>query len=169
MDQTQYPHMVFYLHKNPDMDIADVIAANIAALIESHPGLDTSKKIAARAGVGFGTIQRARKGDGNITIEKLTAIAGAFGRHPAELMIERPATANIDTNGDYARTIEGSCQRIHDAAVARPVITLPDPRLKEITTLAERIDDAGLARLVGYAQRLAEERPRAARKGNAAR
>ena len=171
MDSLQYPHMVFCLGKTPNMDIAKVISANIAGLMATHPGLDTIKKIASRSGVGFGTVQRARNGDGNITIEKLTAIANAFGRHPAELLIEQPTLPVLESNGEYSRTIEGTCQRIQDAAAEQRanIIPLPDSRLKELLGIAERIDDQALAYLIGYAQRLAEENTKAARKGNGAR
>lgn len=75
--------MAFYFGENPDMDIAKIISINLTALMDGTPALDTIKKVEQKSGVGFGTIRRAKKGDANITVEKLTAIAQAFKRHPA--------------------------------------------------------------------------------------
>lgn len=69
------------------MDIAKVISQNLTSWMEATPALDTFKKLSVRSGVGFGTVQRAKNGDGNITVEKLAAIAQAFGRQPAELLV----------------------------------------------------------------------------------
>jgi len=68
------------------MDITDHIASNLDTWMASTPNLDTLKKVAARSGVGFGTVQRARNGDGNTTIKNLTAIAKAFNRSIEELL-----------------------------------------------------------------------------------
>lgn len=68
------------------MDISAVIATNLSSWMESTPGLDTVQKVEAKSGVGFGTVRRARKGEGNLTVEKLAAIANAFGRTAAELV-----------------------------------------------------------------------------------
>jgi len=76
--------------ENPFMDTAAIISTNLTAWMAATPGLDTLQKLEARSGVGFGTIRRAKNGDGNITVDKLTAIAAAFGRLPAELMTPAP-------------------------------------------------------------------------------
>lgn len=72
------------------MDISKTIAANLSAWMAATPELDTIQKVEAKSGVGFGTVRRARNGDGNITVEKLTAIAAAFRQPPAALLT--PAT-----------------------------------------------------------------------------
>jgi len=72
------------------MDISDTISANLSAWMAAAPDLDTLKKVAAKSGVGFETVRRARNGDGNITVEKLAAIAAAFRQPPAALLT--PAT-----------------------------------------------------------------------------
>jgi transcriptional regulator with XRE-family HTH domain len=69
------------------MDISKVISANLTAWMESTPALDTFKKLATKSGAGFGTVQRAKNGDGNITVEKLSMIAAAFGRAPSDLLV----------------------------------------------------------------------------------
>lgn len=68
------------------MDISATISENLSDWMSRTPTLDTFKKLSAKSGVGFGTVQRAKNGDGNITVDKLTAIAAAFGRTPAELL-----------------------------------------------------------------------------------
>lgn len=74
------------------MDISKIIAANLTAWMAATPGLDTLQKLEAKSGAGFGTVRRARKGEGNITVEKLAMIAAAFGRDPADLL-QRPSGA----------------------------------------------------------------------------
>lgn len=70
------------------MDISTVIKTNLTAWMAARPDLDTLQKLEKKSGVGFGTIRRARNGDGNITVEKLSAIAAAFGRTAADLATE---------------------------------------------------------------------------------
>lgn len=82
----QYPHMVFCWAHDPNMDIKRTIADNVAAWMAESPTLDTLKKLATRSGVSFGTIQRVRNAEVNLTVENLVAIASAFGRTAAELV-----------------------------------------------------------------------------------
>jgi transcriptional regulator with XRE-family HTH domain len=60
------------------MDIAKIIGKNLTALMEAPAPLDTCQKLAAKSGVSFGTIQRIKNGEVNITVEKLTKIAIAL-------------------------------------------------------------------------------------------
>lgn len=77
-------------HENPFMDIAAIISKNLAAWMASTPGLDTLQKVEAKSGIGFGTVRRARNGDGNITVKVVEALAAAFGRKPADLLTPPP-------------------------------------------------------------------------------
>lgn len=70
------------------MTIAKIISRNLTAWMEATPGLDKLQKLEAKSGVGFGTIRRAKNGEGNITVEKLEAIAAAFGKPAAALLAE---------------------------------------------------------------------------------
>lgn len=79
--------MAYLFKENPDMDIAKVIAENLTEWMREDASLDTLQKVESKSGVGFGTVRRAKNGDGNITVEKLAAIAQAFGRQPAELLV----------------------------------------------------------------------------------
>lgn len=68
------------------MDIARVIAQNLSAWMNASANLGTLKALSKASGVGFGTIQRARNGDGNITVQNLEAIARAFKRTAIDLL-----------------------------------------------------------------------------------
>lgn len=131
------------------MDITDHIASNLDTWMTSTPNLDTLKKVAARSGVGFGTVQRARNGDGNTTIKNLTAIAKAFNRSIEELL--RSPT-------DYAKG-----GMVTDLPARQPVIP---PLISELIAVAETISDRGQAELIGRAKELALHHPRS--KGNRA-
>lgn len=129
------------------MDITDHIAGNLSAWMDQSPNLNTLKKVVAKSGVGFGTVQRARNGDGNTTIKNLTAIAKAFGRNIEELL--RAPTAYA-TGG-----------MVTELPTRQPVIP---PLITELITVAYTISDRGQAELIGRAKELALMHPRA--KGN---
>lgn len=130
------------------MDIAKVISHNLTVWMAETPSLDTFKKVAAKSGVGFGTVQRAKNGDGNITVEKLTAIAEAFGRKPAELMMP-PSAAPSGTEA-----VKETCSPL----------TLPRPspredRIAAINTLLVCTDDYGLVAMLEKAKDVARDYP----------
>lgn len=85
---TQYPHVDLPLVQDPAMAIMDVARRNFVAWRALHPEAGTLKQIASKAGVGFGTAQRLFVGDGNITVEKLEAIAGVFHRSATDLLTD---------------------------------------------------------------------------------
>lgn len=126
------------------MEITDYISANLGEWMSASPNLDTLKKVAARAGVGFGTVRRARNGDGNTTIKNLTAIARAFGR-TIEDLLRAPVTYK-----------EGGM--VTPLLVQQPVA--PPPLIAELVTVAETINDRGQAELIGRAKELALLHPR---------
>lgn len=68
------------------MDLTKNIAGNLSAWMADTPSLDTIKKVSSRSGVGFGTVQRAKNGDGNPTITNLGDIAKAFGKQVEDLI-----------------------------------------------------------------------------------
>lgn len=80
---------------HPDMDIKKVIAANLSAWMTESASTDTLKKLAARSGVSFGTVQRARNGEVNLTVENLSALAAALGRSAADLVTPQAAHADM--------------------------------------------------------------------------
>lgn len=87
----QGPHMDGDKRENRFMGITKTIARNLNDwMSSSRVGLDNVKKVASRSGVGYGTLQRAAKGEGNTTAENIAAIAEAFGRKPHELLMESP-------------------------------------------------------------------------------
>lgn len=125
------------------------ISANLSAWMKASPTLDTIKRVAARSGVGFGTVRRAKNGDGNTTIQNLDAIARAFHRGVEDLI--RPTNYANGGNITYLAAQEPAPQ---------------PPLIAELITIAERIDDRGQAELIGRAKEIALLYPRA--KGNRA-
>lgn len=152
--ELQYQHTGFLFRDNPDMDITQTIAANLTALMDASPSLDTLKKLAAKSRVGSETIRRARNGDGNITVQNLEAIARAFGRHAADL-IASPETP-------YARAHGPTVITAAESNVTR--LTPVDPLagyLGELTALATAMSDEGRWQLIGQAKLLAATHPKA--------
>ena len=84
------------------MDINKIIAANLTAWMASNPALDTVQKVESASGIGFGTVRRAKKGEGNITAKNMALLAAA---------ISAPALAaphRIDTAARTAMTETGA-------------------------------------------------------------
>ena len=84
----QYPHVEFETEHNPNMDVSQIIAYHLTALMASSPDRDTLAKVAKAAKVGFGTVQRAKNGDGNLTVQNLAQIAAAFHHKPGDLLVQ---------------------------------------------------------------------------------
>jgi hypothetical protein len=68
------------------MDIRRVISNNLSAWMAASPKFDTIDKLSEASGVGFGTVQRAKDGTGNLTVLKLDKIARAFKRTAIDLL-----------------------------------------------------------------------------------
>lgn len=68
-------------------NISETIAQTLSTWMDSTPLLSTLQKVAQKSGVGYGTLQRVRAGQGNVTVENLEKIAAAFGKTAAELML----------------------------------------------------------------------------------
>ena len=109
----QYPHMVFFSCENPSIDIAKTIGKNLTALMKPPAALDTCQKLAKGSGVSFGIIQRIKNGEVNITVEKLSKIAAALKRHPAELLIDKVA------DDDYPQHIPPAQPEVNEPAADR--------------------------------------------------
>ena len=84
----QYPHIDLRICDYPQMAIAQIISGNLIRLMASYPGRDTLGKVAKAAGVWFGTVQRARNADGNLTVQNLDLIAKAFRRSAKDLLAD---------------------------------------------------------------------------------
>lgn len=80
--------MDYFLSHNPNMDILQIIAANLNDWMRDHPRFSTIKSLASASGVGFGTVRRIKNGDGNPTVSNLEAIARAFRRSAIDLMTD---------------------------------------------------------------------------------
>lgn len=135
------------------MDIVKTIATNLTAWMAASSALNTSKKLSVKSKVGFGTVQRARNGSGNITVQNLAAIAHAFGRSAIDLI-----TPAID---NYAPAAPAPQFMVAENVTRLPAPDSTSAALRELLSLAETIDDAGRWQLVGQAKMLAASHPRA--------
>lgn len=77
------------------MDISQRIAQNLSAWMASTRGRETLMQVSKASGVGFGTVQRARNGEGNLTVQNLEMIAAAFRRQAVDLLAE-PQESRVD-------------------------------------------------------------------------
>lgn len=133
------------------MGITDTISQNLKAWMSADPYLKTIKQVEAKAKVGFGTVRRARKGEGNITVEKLEALARAFGRDPADLL-KPPAT-------NYAVVEEPQhpyCEPTKLSSGNRS----RDARILSIVALLHQTDDYGLVAMLEKAKDVVRDYPR---------
>jgi len=131
------------------MDITKIIAANLDAWMRASESLNTLKKVSSRAGIGFGTVQRARNGDGNTTVQNLAAIAKAFRRRPEDLL--------------YIVNPHDQPYPLADNVVGLGVREPPPmpPLIAELMAVAESINERGLAELIGRAKEIAAQHPKA--------
>lgn len=134
------------------MDIAKTISTNLTAWMDGSKDLDTIKKVEEKSGVGFGTVRRTKKGDANITVEKLTLIAGAFKRHPAELLI------NKELSGAYALPDPLPAPQANEPD-APNIVTFTNPKLVELQKIAAKLSPDRLDQLIGRAAQMAEDSP----------
>jgi transcriptional regulator with XRE-family HTH domain len=77
------------------MDISQRIAHNLSAWMTNTRGRETLKQVAIASGVGFGTVQRAKNADGNLTVQSLEMIAAAFRRQAVDLLAE-PEESSVE-------------------------------------------------------------------------
>ena len=155
--------MDYLPRNNPHMDIATVIAENLTAWMSTTPALDTFKKLSAKSGVGFGTVQRAKNGDGNITAKSIAAIAEAFGRTPAELMTPPDASETSVTTREIMEpaiaAVEHHARVLveQSAEVSRRWITLSPARREELLQVL-RVETDALLTNAGATTSLARPR-----------
>lgn len=123
------------------MDIAKIIGANLTELMKPPATLDTCKKLAGRSGVSFGTIQRIKNGEVNITVEKLTKIAAALNRHPAELLIDKALF------GDYASPNPQPAPQANEPQADR--LALFSPLVAEVIQIMEGLTHSHQREVVG--------------------
>jgi len=133
--------MGFFMRQNPDMDINQIIASNIKRLMRQTPGLDTFKKVAAKAQIGFGTVQRAHNGTGNVTAGNLHAIAKAFGVTIADLTSDQ-----ID-------------ELLRSPVIHVKPMTARQKRIETIHDLIDEISDTGLAVILDKCRDVLKEYP----------
>lgn len=143
----QHPLMGCPFTDNPIMKITDYISANLNAWMEASDVCNTEKKLARRAGVGTGTVQRYRKGEGNPTITNLCAISRAFNRRVEDLLAP-PA-------GQSENVVRFSAN-----GTPAPYCATLSPVESEIIDLVNSMEERGQWELVGEARMLARMYPK---------
>lgn len=113
--------------------------------MEGDPKLDTIKKVSARSGVGFGTVQRIKNGNGNPTITNLVDVAKAFGRTIEDLLKQPDGYATSDLS-----TL---------ISTREPLPPHYGELIQDIIALAEKMNERGQAQLAERAEMLAARFP----------
>jgi transcriptional regulator with XRE-family HTH domain len=134
------------------MDINAIVSANLTAWMSASPDLSTLKQVAAKSKVGFGTVRRAKNGDGNLTVQNMEAVAGAFKRSLIDLLTPStyppasamaPRTTQETDNG-------ASISRLNPADHWSPI-------LRQIIAEAEHLPDEALIELRGQVKLLRQQ------------
>lgn len=144
------------------MDIKQIIAQNLSRLIDQSPVLDTVEKVSSRSGVGFGTVRRARKAQGNITVVNLDGVARAFGVDVAYLVTnhgEALKSQNTKPSENHAVNQMQSSYENKVAGTIKPK-SKRDKLSDRINQALERINEDGLLVAIGRIETLTEEYPR---------
>ncbi len=68
-------------------DTKKILAANLNALIATHPEFNSNPKVAKRSKVGLGTVGRIRNAEVSATLDSVAALAEAFGLEPWQLLV----------------------------------------------------------------------------------
>ena len=140
----QWPQIAYPFADNQAMDVMQIVSANLGQWMQDREDCSTLKKLAAKSGVGYGTVRRARNGDGNTTVENLEAIAAAFKRSLIDL-ISPPKPYDTTPSVTLLRTKED------------PIVP---PLIAELIAVASNINDDGLQRLIGHAEQIRDRFPR---------
>jgi transcriptional regulator with XRE-family HTH domain len=98
--------------------LRQVVAATLAAWMRAKPALDTQMKVAKAAGLAQSSIGRVLRGQTGITLDNLEAIASAFERDPADLLM-------------------GRIEPIEDPALPDYINNLPAPERNKITAFIQ--------------------------------
>lgn len=124
------------------MGINENVAANLKRWMQESVTLRTVDAVAERSGVGFGTVRRARNGDGNLTARNIEAIASAFRRTAFDLMapVADPAPAANGIAEPPAPAYLGERRRTMQRQLVRDLVeyadALPDDHLRQLVAQA---------------------------------
>lgn len=70
-----------------DAELRQAVAANVRRRMEADPSLDSQPKLGARAGISKSTVGYILRAENDCSIDKIAALARAFGCDPWELMV----------------------------------------------------------------------------------
>lgn len=152
------------------MDITKTIADNLTRLMAASERekvkLTTLKALAEKSKVGFGTVQRAKNGDGNITVQNLELLARAFGRSAIDLITESGSATYLPRQESPRIGVQDSASGMIYAIPERRAID--NPIVAEVVSLITAMDDIGKGMILERARTISEERA-AQSKANAGR
>jgi transcriptional regulator with XRE-family HTH domain len=86
--------------------IEDIVAENVAALMQASRNCGTDAKLASRSGIGRGTVQRVRRAEVSVSVGNLAAIAAAYDLQPWQLLLE-----NLDPTNPPALKVASETER----------------------------------------------------------
>lgn len=141
-------------------DLRQVLKLRLNTLMRATPDLDSNTKLAAKAGVGTGTVSRARNGSHATNIDTVQAFANAFGIQPHELLAY-PKLGVREEPAAY-KTTDLDLKRV----VAEWSALMPDERAElrtEVIRMANH--NRSVHRHLGDAQDKAEEPSKATASG----
>lgn len=129
----------------------DTLAANLRALMATHPDLDTLPKVTARSGVTNGTLDRIRRAVVSTRVDELEKLGRAFGLEAWELLRPQGPGTLSPLALLLAEHLDRSAgdEQAHTAAYAAAVAVID----------ALGAQNEGLAAAVEPAPRSREERP----------
>ncbi len=126
--------------------------------MKESPTLDTVQKVETRSGVGFGTVRRAKNGEGNITAKNMQLIAQAFGRHPADLML--PTETAAQPGDEYPKAIDDAKVSLKAAEpIPMPVKNAGSDLAERITAILPTLSERALVLVLDKAREAAQEYP----------
>jgi transcriptional regulator with XRE-family HTH domain len=104
----------------------DILAANLRALMATHPDLDTLPKITARSGVTNGTLDRIRRAVVSTRVDELEKLGRAFGIEPWELLRPHGHTAPSPLGLMLATHLDRAAadEKAHTAAFAAAIAVI---------------------------------------------
>lgn len=147
------------------MGTKKTVAQNLSRLMAKNPALSTLKKVDDRSGVGAETVRRTKTGDGNITLEKLEALARSFGVSVAYMVTDHDEalkSQNAELGENYAvnQQLTGYDNKV--AGSIKPK-SKRDQLSERINQVLEHINEDGLLVAIGRIETLAEDYPRVAK------
>lgn len=125
---------------NRTMKPSLVLAHNLTSWMAASRTLDTLEKVAARSGVGFGSIRRIKSGDANPTIETIADVARAFHKTAIDFLTP-PEIDNV----------------VHMVQEPAATYHVPNRLVESLLDAIEVLNDRAVIELTGAAKQMAKD------------